>query len=135
MPGWNADYQTRDPFAFMKEISQWRNIVTVIDEYLKITRDYRAMVACEEAATVMRNWGHLHYAMAQRVKMIPPNVRNQCVNGITFRQQQEDLADIADMFDQPELKEAHTFQPGECVLTEGLKPTVKMRVNLIKRRK
>lgn len=133
MPGWNADFQTSDWEQFMAVVRNSRNIVTVIDEYGDY--DYKAKMAIQWCATIARNFGQLHYAMAQRSMMVPPNVRNQCTNGIIFRQQEDDLAEIADLYDEPSLRLAHTFQPGQCMLLESLKAPVKMQVKLISKRK
>jgi hypothetical protein len=55
------------------------------------------------------NWGNLFYAMAQRLMMVPPNVRSQCDNAIIFQQTPAGLSDLAEQFNQPAIIQCQAF--------------------------
>lgn len=135
MPGWNADYQTSDPYEFMEVIRSSRNIVSVIDEYPHFQADWEAWRLIEKCATIMRNFGQLHYALAQRCKMVPPNVRNQCDKAIIFEQQAEDIEYMAYRYKCAEILEATDpvkFPPGTFLMIKPNQKPVKARVILSK---
>lgn len=136
LPGWNADYQTSNPYEFMEVVRKSRNIVTVIDEYAHFQSDWKAWRLIEKCATIMRNFGQLHYAMAQRAMMVPPNVRNQCDKAIVFEQQQEDIEYMAYRYKCPEILKADNpieFPRGTFLVVKPLKIPVRCRVKLIPR--
>lgn len=118
---WPANWTTTDPLAFVAAAKSSRDCVWVVDEYGQFTADYATMRALEWLFTVARNFGHLSYALAQRVKQIPPNVRNQCSHALVFAQQGADLADLATMMNQPGILEAANFPPGRALLVEPFK--------------
>lgn len=115
---WPANWTTTDPHAFVEAAKKSRNCVWVVDEYGQFTSDYATMRELEWLFTVARNYGHLSYALAQRVKQIPPNVRNQCSHGLIFNQQGADLADLAAMMNQPDIMQAAAFPPGVAIVVE-----------------
>lgn len=115
---WPSNWTTTDPMAFVAAAKASRNCVWVVDEYGQFTADYAVMRALEWLFTVARNYGHLSYALAQRVKQIPPNVRNQCSHGLIFNQQGADLADLAAMMNQPDIMQAAAFPPGVAIVVE-----------------
>jgi hypothetical protein len=124
---WPADYVTTDPDQFLSVARASRSIVLVIDEYAHFTTDYRTMRALEWCFTMARNHGHLSYALAQRLMMIPPNVRNQCANAVVFRQASRDLDDLAALLDQPAIIRASTFPPGHALIVKPFAEPVEVR--------
>lgn len=125
---WPADWSTSDPAAFVAAAKASRGCVWVVDEYAQFTQDYAIMRQLEWLFTVARNRGHLSYALAQRVKQIPPNVRNQCSNAIVFNQQGADLADLAAMMNQPAILDASAFPPGRCLVVKPFENPVPVTV-------
>lgn len=124
---WPADFVTADPEHFLAVARASRSLVLVVDEYAQFTADYRIMRGLEWCFTVARNSGHLSYALAQRLNMIPPNVRNQCANAIIFRQARADLMDLAALIDQPEIMRAATFPPGRCLIAKPFAPLAEIK--------
>ena len=119
---WPSNWTTSDPQAFVAAAKASRNCVWVVDEYGQFTSDYDTMRSLEWLFTVARNYGHLSYALAQRVKQIPPNVRNQCSHALVFNQQGADLADLAAMMNQPGVMDAVNFPAGVALVVEPFKP-------------
>lgn len=115
---WPANWTTTDPAAFVAAAKASSRCVWVVDEYAQFTADYKTMKALEWIFTVGRNRGHLAYALAQRLMMIPPNVRNQCSHAIVFNQQSSDLEDLAGLMNQPGVREATRFPAGKALLVE-----------------
>lgn len=115
---WPASWSTADAARFVAAAKASRRCVWVVDEYAQFTADWETGKTLEWLFTVARNFGHLSYALAQRVKMIPPNVRNQCSHAIVFNQQAADLADLAAMMNQPRIMEAANFPKGVCMVVE-----------------
>lgn len=118
---WPSNWSTSDPLAFTAAAKASRHCVWVVDEYAQFTADYEAMKTLEWCFTVGRNRGHLCYALAQRVMMVPPNVRNQCSHAIVFNQKPADLAELAGMMNQPRILEAASYPAGTCMLVEPFK--------------
>lgn len=127
-PDWHADFQTADPFHFMRVVKASSNIVAVIDETAEVTSDWKAYQEVKWAATVARNRGILSYFLAQRTLQVHPNIRNQCSNAIVFNQTIADLQTVADLLNQPRCLEAAGFQSGLCLLVRPFKDPVKIRV-------
>lgn len=115
---WPANWTTTDPLAFVAAAKNSSRCVWVVDEYAQFTADYKTMKALEWIFTVGRNRGHLAYALAQRLMMIPPNVRNQCSHAVVFNQQSTDLEDLAGLMNQPGIRAAATFPAGKALLVE-----------------
>jgi hypothetical protein len=127
-PDWHADFQTADPFHFMRVVKASSNIVAVIDETAEVTSDWKAYQEVKWAATVARNRGILSYFLAQRTMQIPPNIRNQCTNGIIFKQNVADLQECVVLFNEPLCMQAMNFESGLCLCVRPLKTPVKIRV-------
>lgn len=76
------------------------------------------MCAIEEIAFMSGNNGHLCYFIAQRLMMVPPNVREQCSTAVIFRQAPKSLALLADQFDEPRIMEARQYPKGVAMKIE-----------------
>lgn len=124
---WPADHATADPDEFVRIARASRSLVLVVDEYAQFTGDYQTARALEWCFTVARNSGHLSYALAQRLLMIPPNVRNQCSRALVFRQAAADLADLARLLDDPRIMRAAQFPAGRCLKVEPFADPVEVR--------
>lgn len=127
-PDWGDVFQTSDPERFLRVVRHYPSTAMVVDEYGQWTSDYQVMRSLEWCATVARNHGNLGFFMAQRVKQIPPNVRNQCTNALVFRQQAADLDDLATMLDQPGVMAAQQLPAGTCLLVKPFQTPVKIKV-------
>ncbi len=123
MPGWNADFQTDDPERFLHVAMHSRSCVLVIDEWPHLMeffpwKVWRQLIWCY---TIGRNFGHLAYALGQTPKWIPRPVMRQCGNGLIFRLEPADAADVAYTMGEPRLAECATFEDGTAwMLRNGI---------------
>lgn len=116
---WPAEVVTDDPEHFLKIAKASRSLVLIVDEFPHwVASDYRIGKALEWCFTIARNFGHLSYALAQRLMQIPPNVRNQCSKAVVFKQATADLQDLAILYDQPAILRAAAFPPGRALMVE-----------------
>lgn len=127
-PGWHADYQTADPFAFARVVKGSRRIVAVIDETAEVCSDWKAYQEIKWCATVARNFEILSYFLAQRTTQVPPNIRNQCTNALVFNQKLSDLQEVADLVNQPACLAVAQYPKGVCMLVRPFENPVKIRV-------
>lgn len=98
---WGCDWITADPFAFVAAAKRSMRCVWIVDEFRLFATNYPALKELEWLYFAAGNWGHLCYAMAQRLMMIPPNVREQCDNAAIFTQPIQGLEPLAMQFNQP----------------------------------
>lgn len=119
---WPANWTTSDPLAFVAAAKASRSCVWIVDEFRTFMDDYKARSALEWLFYAGRNFGHLAYACAQRMKMIPPNVRDQCSHAVVFQQPAESLAQLVEQYNQPAIMQAATFPPGVAMIAEPFKP-------------
>lgn len=125
---WGADWQTDDPMLFVRRARVSRGCVWVIDEFPHFAKNHDYLMELEWLFTIARNYGHLSYAMAQRLMQIPPNVRNQCSNAIVFRQAKRDLWDLAEIMDNPSIVGARDLPQGTGLMCQPFKNPVTIRV-------
>ncbi len=115
---WPANWVTQDPLQFVEASRKSRDCVWVVDEIAKYRQDYKAISAIEELFFMGGNNGHLSYAIAQRLMMVPPNIREQCDVAIVFQQAPASLQLLADQFNQPRILDAFNFPKGTGMVVE-----------------
>lgn len=115
---WGCNWCTADPFAFVAAAKKSMRCVWIVDEFRVFSRDWNAMNELEWMFFAARNWGHLCYAMAQRLKMIPPNVREQCSHAIIFQQTRDGLEELARQYNQPEILRCETLPRFQAMVVE-----------------
>lgn len=113
---WGADWVTGDAFAFVAAAKKSMRCVWIIDECRWFCGEYKTMRELEWMFFAAGNWGHLCYAMAQRLMMISTNIRSQCDNAIIFRQAREDLEPLALQFGQPCILQCETLPKFHAML-------------------
>lgn len=116
----HATRVTNDPIKFVECLRNSWNVVGIIDEFRVFYDDYKARVGLEWCFYAGRNRGHLMYCVAQRMKMIPPNIREQCGTSILFKQTARGLVDIAEDIDQPDAVLASTLPRGQCLICKPM---------------
>ena len=121
---WGADWVTASPEAFVHAARHSEECVWIVDEYRVFSKDYDATTCLEWMAFAAGNFGHLCYFMAQRLMMIPPNVRGQCSNAIVFEQAPEELKDLSRQFNCPEILNASQLPRFQAILKEEYQPPV-----------
>lgn len=127
---WGADYCTDDPGALVAVAKASRKCLIFIDEYgYWMDQGKDAERELQWCFTLARNWGHVSYAMAQRLYgMIPPAVRNQCDQAVVFNQARADLESLAEKLNQPAITDAALFPRGVAYVVRPLEKPVKIRV-------
>ena len=118
---WPADWVTSDPLRFVAASRTARGCVFIVDEVAKYRADYKAITALEEMFFMTGNYGNLCYAIAQRIMMVPPNIRDQCSNAIVFQQTSTSLALLAEQFNQPRICECVSYPKGMGMFAEPFK--------------
>lgn len=116
----HATRVTTDPFQFVECLKRSWNCIGVVDEIRVFYDDFQARVGIEWCFFAGRNRGHLMYAAAQRMMMIPPNIREQCGNALLFRQNRRGLETIADDMDQPDAVLANSLPRGQCLICKPM---------------
>lgn len=120
-PGWGADWVTDDPFRFVAAARKSTRCVWIVDEFRVFATDYKALKELEWLFFAAGNYGHLCYASAQRLMMIPPNVRDQCSHSITFQQTRRGLETLAEQFNQPAILQAESLPRFHAIVAEPFK--------------
>lgn len=120
----HATRVTDDPYKFVDCLKKSRNCVGVVDEIRVFKDDYQAMLGIEWCFFAGRNRGHLMYAAAQRMMMIPPNIREQCGNALLFQQNRRGLETIAEDLNQPDAVLAADLPRGQCLFCKPFEPTI-----------
>lgn len=120
----NATKVTQDPLQFVACMKRSWNCVGIIDEFRVFYDDYKARSGLEWCFFAGRNRGHLFYASAQRVKMIPPNCREQCMNAMLFQQNINSLAELAEAMNQPDIIAAAQLPRGQCLIVKPFSPPI-----------
>ena len=116
----HATRVTTDPMAFVAALKKSWNCIGIVDEIRVFYDDYEARAGIEWCFFAGRNRGHLMYCAAQRMKMIPPNIREQCGNLLLFNQNARGLADIAEDHNQPDAVLAATLPRGQCLICKPM---------------
>lgn len=112
----HASVVTDDPYRFVDALKKSRDCVGIVDEIRVFKDDYQAMLGIEWCYFAGRNRGHLMYAAAQRMMMIPPNIREQCGNALLFQQNRRGLETIAEDLNQPDAVLAADIPRGQCLI-------------------
>lgn len=116
----SATRVTTDPFQFVDCLKRSWNCVGIVDEIRVFYDDFQARVGIEWCFFAGRNRGHLMYCAAQRMKMIPPNIREQCGNALLFNQTARGLIDIAEDLNQPDAVLAAQLPRGQCLIVKPM---------------
>lgn len=119
---WPANWVTADPAKFAASMSQAKNCVGIIDEFACFRGDFKNNAALERLFFMGGNFGNLFYAMAQRLMMVPPNVRSQCDNAIIFQQTTAGLIDLAAQYNQPSILECATLPKYHAMIVAPFQP-------------
>lgn len=117
-PDWGADWVTQDVERFVEASRNSRDCVWFIDEVAKYRQNYKEICGLEEMAFMSGNRGHMCYFIAQRLMMVPPNIREQCSTAIVFQQAPSSLALLAEQFNQPRIMEVKDFPKGTAMVCE-----------------
>jgi len=120
----HASIVTDDPFRFVDALKKSRDCVGIVDEVRVFQEDYNAKMGLEWCFFAGRNRGHLMYAAAQRMMMIPPNIREQCGNALLFQQNRRGLETIAEDINQPDAVLASEIPRGQCLICKPFSPPV-----------
>lgn len=112
----HASIVTSDPERFIDCMKKSRDCVGIVDEIRVFKDDYKVLIGIEWCFFAGRNRGHLMYAAAQRMMMIPPNIREQCGHAILFQQNRRGLEQIAEDINQPDAVLAADLPRGQCLI-------------------
>jgi len=112
----HATRVTQDPHRFVDCLKRSWNCVGIVDEIRVFYDDFKARIGIEWCFFAGRNRGHLMYCAAQRMRMIPPNIREQCGHALLFNQNAAGLRDIADDLNQPDAILAAQLPRGQCLI-------------------
>jgi DNA helicase HerA-like ATPase len=119
-PGWQADYRTTDPAAFLEAFWSSRQCAWFIDESGDAVGKYdEAMI---KTATRGRHWGHRVHYITQRGAQLSRTVRDQCSTLFLFTTSLDDSKIHANEWNKPELRNAHTLRRGEYFHTDRFSP-------------
>jgi len=125
---WGADWVTNNVEQYMQAFDASHHCAWVVDECGIWSERYRDIMAISQIAKTGGNFSNLGVFMAQRLLMIPPNIRKLCECAVLFRQSREDLEDLALLLDDPAVMEAATLDQGEFVVIEPFKPARRGRL-------
>jgi hypothetical protein len=122
------DFLTDDPELYIETLKKSRGCVCIVDEwgYWRARPEAERIIAW--VYTIGRNYGHLAFALAQRVMMVPPSVRSMCSNAAVFRQPLADLRDLADLLSEPGVMEASQLPQGVCIVSRPFVEPAKVRI-------
>lgn len=115
-PRWQADFLTSDRAEFLAIVQhpETRSCAIFIDESGEMIGQYSDEMFW--LATRARHYGHNSHFISQRAKQISPTVRNQCSYLALFCCSFDDSKELANEFNRPYLKEAHSLAKGEYFL-------------------
>lgn len=125
---WPADWCTDDPMRFVAAARASRSCVWVVDEFRHFAKNWDALMELEWLFTIGRNHGHLCYAVAQRMMMVPPNVRDQCSHAVVFQQPRASLQHLVDQMNCPGILEAESLPKGTAIVVEPFENPRKIKL-------
>lgn len=110
---WQADFLTTDKGRFLEIVQnpQTRSCALFVDESAELIGQYHDEMFW--LATRGRHYGHNTHFIAQRAKQLAKTVRDQCAYLFLFNCSFDDSKELANEFNRPELKDAHTLARGE----------------------
>ena len=110
---WEADFLTTDKGRFLEIVQnpQTRSCALFVDESAELIGQYHDEMFW--LATRGRHYGHNTHFIAQRAKQLAKTVRDQCAYLFLFNCSFDDSKELANEFNRPELKDAHTLARGE----------------------
>lgn len=106
--GWDCDFITADPKAFLNMVWKSENCILFVDEGGQTIGRFNAEM--DRLATQSRHFGHKCFFITQRPKQLSTNVREQCSELITFKQSLSTTKDLADEFVNEDINNAHTLR-------------------------
>lgn len=108
---WDADYLTTDEREFLNVAKASRSCMLFVDESGHMVGQYNDSMFW--LATMARHWGHSSHFCTQRAQQLSPTVRTQCSRLLLFNCAATDAKLLADEWNRPELREAHSLAKGE----------------------
>lgn len=108
---WDADYVTADAGAFLATARASRSLMLFADESGHTIGQHNDELFW--LATQARHWGHSTHFVVQRAQQLAKTVRDQCGALFLFNCSFTDAKLLADEWNRPPLREAHTLTKGE----------------------
>ncbi len=125
-PGWNADFQTRDPVEFLETCKRSVSCAIFLDESAQTVGRYNDEMFW--LATSARHLGHKSHFITQRAAQLSPTVRGQCRHLFCFNVSKDDCKALAADFNNDQLLLANVLKQFECIYTSRFGSTVKITV-------
>lgn len=98
---WPCYWQTDNPDRFLQAVFNCRRCALVVDEAGEVIGHHNK--AMQYIATRARHQDHSAFFVAQRARMVPPNVRGNCHYLAALSQTPPDAKILAEEFNQPRL--------------------------------
>jgi len=114
-----ADFVTNNVDWFMEIFKRSDHCAFIVDECGRLCNDYKTRIKIEEIPVTGGNRANLGIFVGQRVMMVPPNIRGMCESAMVFRQQSEDLKDLASLFNEEAIKQAVGFRKGQYLMIKS----------------
>lgn len=131
-PDFNADFQTREPGAFLEHARTQKRELLVVDESGSVIGRYNEPM--QWLATTSRHFGKSVIFCVQAATQIATVVRDQCTVCYVFRCSYRNRELIADEYDQPELLTQKPLAKGEFVRVPRFGEISRYRLDFAKRR-
>jgi hypothetical protein len=110
-PGWQAEFRTTDPDAFLAAFWASESCAAFIDEAGESVGRFDLVM--QRTATKGRHWGHNVHYLTQRGTQLAMTVRDQCSHLFLFTTGLKDCKTHADEWNQPLLLDAASLKAGE----------------------
>lgn len=114
-PGWNADFVTGDAREFLAVAERNKSCALFLDESGETVGRYNDEMFW--LATRARHYGHKSHFVTQRGMQLGKIVRDQCRHLFCFCVSFDDAKLLANEYNKPQLKEAHTLKQFEYFYT------------------
>jgi len=125
-PGWCADYVTDDPHEFLYVVRNSRRCAVFIDESGESVGRFDDEMFW--LGTRARHYGHNSHFISQRAVQVAKTVRDQCGRLFLFNCSLEDSKTLANEWNKPILREAHTLRQGDFFGVSRFGPITKHNV-------
>jgi len=125
-PDWCADFQTRDPQAFLQCVKRSRQLALFIDESGETIGRYNDEMFW--LATRARHYGHKSHFISQRPTQLSRTVWTQCTELFLYNVSTYDAKLLADEFNKPGLREADSLAQYECFHAPRFGPLERLKV-------
>jgi hypothetical protein len=128
-PGWECDFESPNIAEVKKYCQQPFKKAVFLEEASYLNRS----AEWDYFTTYARNDGCSCWIIAQKLKMLSPNLRDNCEEVVLFRSTFSDTRELADEFRERSLADVEKFEKGQFFVISGDAPMRESKLDWTKK--